>query len=78
MYTSYGWWNPRPWGWNVGWNWGTGWYGGIGWNWGWMMVSTAIGTVVYQRVFAKGHERMGNLRQWLMERACQLRSLHRL
>lgn len=24
----------------------------FGWNWGWMMVSTAVGTVVYQRVFA--------------------------
>lgn len=33
IYSSYGWWNPRPWGWNTGWSYYGGW--SLGWSWGW-------------------------------------------
>ncbi len=32
IYSSYSWWNPRPWG-NIGWSYYGGW--NVGWNWGW-------------------------------------------
>lgn len=33
IYNSYGWWNPNPWGWNIGWSYYGGW--SLGWSWGW-------------------------------------------
>ena len=33
IYSSYGWWNPRPWGWGGGWSYYGGW--SLGWSWGW-------------------------------------------
>ena len=35
IYTSYGWWHPRPWGWNAGWSYYGGWSWGWSWGWGW-------------------------------------------